>query len=116
MLVVRSINEMNNQLGVPSSAVFESKSESLKDVLIIDKDYFASPDRHKFMDLVHKYESLLDKDSAINKIISNNLVHRNCVLCLKLVCPICLAVIVYDKNDFLEPYCHICELFFTFNN
>lgn len=107
---------MNNQLGVPSSAVFVSKSESLKGVMIVDKDYFSSPDRHKFMDLVNKYQWRLEQDSAVNKIISKHLVHHNCVLCLKLVCPLCLAVIVYDKNDFLEPYCHLCELFFTFNN
>jgi hypothetical protein len=103
---------MSNQLGVPSSAVFVSKSESLKDVLIIDKDYFSSPDRHKFMDLVNKYQRRFE-EFTINKSISKHVVHQKCVLCLKLVCPLCLVVIDYDKNDFLEPYCHLCEMFFT---
>ncbi len=113
MLVVRSINEMNNQLGVPSSAlVVCAHGSSLDGTSIIDEDYFSMPDRHKFMDLVHKYRHLDDKRIAIDAIIDRNFVHKNCKVCIRLVCIYCFRFVSYDRSDFLEPYCYRCEKFF----
>lgn len=107
------MSSASNHLGVPSSAVLVSSTEStLKDVFIIDKDYFSLPDRHKFMDLVNKYQYFLGRQVVSDRMAEFNSIHLRCNVCVKLMCPTCFGLVVYDKSDYLEPYCDKCEMFF----
>lgn len=99
----------SNQLGVPSSAYFVcAHGSTLEDWMIVDEDYFSLIERHKFMDFVAKYKTIAEKKKAIDQIVE----HKGCKICVKLLCIHCFRFVLYDKKDFLEPYCYHCEKFF----
>lgn len=99
---------------IPSSAIWTTRQVSNpneKVPLILDEEFFRLPDLHKFKDLINKYVPLIQKSEFIDTLELNRYIHRRCPCCTRYICKTCNAFILHHRDDFLMPYCHICEMF-----